>query len=83
MSTKISEVRQNLFAFAAAASKGERVEFDYKGTTFRLVADVKASKLSRLEPWDILTKGTSFEDLDAALTQTHAAEMADWAQRPL
>ena len=83
MSTKISQVRQNLFAFAAAASKGERVEFDYKGTTFRLVADLKASKLSRLEPMDVLTNGTSFEDLDAALKQVHSEEMANWDQRPL
>ena len=79
----ISKVRQNLFAFAAAASRGERVEFDYKGTTFRLVADVKASKLSRLEPMDVLADGTSQEDLDEALKQSHATEMANWDQRPL
>lgn len=83
MSTKISEVRQNLFAFAAAASKGERVEFDYKGTTLRIVADLKASKLSRLEPMDVLANGTSFEDLDAALKHLHSDEMANWDQRPL
>ncbi len=83
VSNKISNVRQNLFAFAAAASKGERVEFDYKGTTIRLVADLKASKLSRIEPLDILAKGTSFEDLDAALKQVHATEMTNWDNRPL
>ncbi len=83
MSTKISEVRQNLFAFAAAASKGERVEFNYKGTTLRIVADLKASKLSRLEPMDVLANGTTFEDLDAALKQVHSEEMANWDQRPL
>lgn len=79
----ISKVRQNLFAFAAAASKGERVEFDYKGTTFRLVADLKTSKLSRLEPMDVLANGTSVEDLDAALKQAHLAEIAAWDRRPL
>ena len=83
MSTKISEVRQNLFAFAAAASKGERVEFNYKGTTFRLVADLQTSKLSRLEPMDVLANGTSFEELDAALKQVHSEEMANWDQQPL
>lgn len=59
------------------------MEFDYKGTTFRLVADLKASKLSRLEPMDVLANGTSFEDLDAALKQVHSEEMANWDQRPL
>ena len=59
------------------------MEFDYKGTTIRLVADLKASKLSRIEPLDILAKGTSIEDLDAALKQVHATEMTNWDNRPL
>ena len=80
--TTISKVRQNLFAYAEAASRGERVEFEYKGITLRLVADLKASKLSRLEPINVLAKGVSIEQVEAALKQVHSAKMADWDKKP-
>ena len=83
MNLTISAVRQNLFALAAAAAKGERVEFNYKGTTFRLVAADQPSKLSRLEAMDMFPEGVTSEDVEAALKKAGAEEAAKWDRGPL
>ena len=60
----ISKARQNLFALAEAAARGEKVEFVHKGNTIKLVAEKKPSKLARLaqiEPLFTLPPGVTWE----------------------
>ncbi|MCX6612709.1 MAG: hypothetical protein NTW74_17895 [Acidobacteria bacterium] len=78
MTLTISKVRQNLFSLAEAAARGENVEFAYQGTTFRLVAEKKVSKLSRLKPLDILPPGVTFDDLEKALKENKKEALAAW-----
>ncbi len=78
MTLTISKVRQNLFSLAEAAARGERVEFSYQGTTFRLVAEKKVSKLSRLKPMDIFAPGFNPDDLERALEENSKEALAAW-----
>ena len=78
MTLTISKVRQNIFSLAEAAARGEKVEFSYQGTTFRLVAEKKVSKLSRLKPMDILAPGVTFDDLEKALKKNKKEALAAW-----
>ncbi len=81
MTLTISKVRQNLFSLAEAAARGEKVEFAYQGTKFRLVAENKVSKLSRLKPMDILAPGVSLDSLQADMKAEKAKLAAEWEAR--
>jgi hypothetical protein len=81
MTLTISKVRQNLFSLAEAAARGETVEFSYQGTKFRLVAENKISKLSRLKPMDILAPGVSLDSLQADMKAEKAKLAAEWEAR--
>ncbi len=81
MTLTISKVRQNLFSLAEAAARGEKVEFAYQGTTFRLVAEKKVSKLSRLKPMDILAPGVNSDHLQADMKAEKAKLAAEWEAR--
>ena len=83
MSLTITKARQNLFALADAAARGERVEFAYKGTKFRLVAERKVSKLSRLTPLAVLAEGVTLDSLESDLKDLKTQLQADWEQRQL
>ena len=83
MSLTIAKVRQNLFALADAAARGERVEFAYKGTRFRLVAERKVSKLSRLTPLAVLAEGVTLDSLESDLKDLKTQLQMDWEQRQL
>lgn len=77
----ISKARQNLFALAEAASRGEKVEFVYKGKTMKLVAEKKPSKLARLLPMPGIVPGVTFENVEGDLRQMNAEITADWERR--
>ena len=81
MTLTISKVRQNLFSLAEAAARGEKVEFVYQGTKFRLVAENKVSKLSRLKPMDILAPGVSLDSLQADMKAEKAKLATEWEAR--
>lgn len=81
MAMTISKARQNLFALAEAASRGEKVEFVYKGRTMKLVAEKKVSKLSRLRPMPGIIPGVTFENIEEDLRQMNAEITADWERR--
>ena len=83
MSLTITEARQNLFALAEAAARGERVEFSYKGTKFRLVAERKVSKLSRLKPLAVLAEGVTLDSLERDLKGLKIQLPVEWEQRQL
>ncbi len=78
MTLTISKVRQNLFSLAEAAARGEKVEFAYQGTTFRLVAEKNVSKLSRLKPMEIFAPGLNSDDLEQALAEVSKEAQAAW-----
>ena len=77
----ISKARQNLFALAEAASRGEKVEFVYKGKTMRLVAEKKPSNLARLFPMPGIASGVTFENVEGDLRKMSAEITADWERR--
>ncbi len=81
MAMTISKARQNLFALAEAASRGEKVEFVYKGKTMKLVAEKKPSKLSRLRAMPGIVPGVTFENIEEDLRQMNAEITADWERR--
>ena len=81
MAMTISKARQNLFALAEAASRGEKVEFVYKGKTIKLVAEKKPSKLARLLPMPGIASGVTFENVEGDLRQMSAEITADWERR--
>ena len=83
MSLTITKARQNLFALAEAAARGERVEFSYKGTKFRLVAERKVSKLSRLKPLEVLAEGVTLDSLERDLKVLKTQIQVDWEHRQL
>jgi hypothetical protein len=80
----ISKVRQNLFALADAASRGEKVQFNYKGNTFQLVAEKKPSKLARLartKPLFTLAPGDSIGKIEADWQKVKDEMYADWEKK--
>lgn len=81
MTLTISKARQNLFALAEAAARGEHVEFTHKGKKFFLVAEEKPSIFSRLEPLDILPEGTTIEDFELAMKKMNEELVEDWERR--
>jgi hypothetical protein len=81
MALTISKARQNLFALADAASRGEKVQFTYKGNTFQLVAEKKASKLARLKPMPGVIPGVTYETVEEDLRTMNAEIVADWERR--
>ncbi|MBM3760129.1 MAG: hypothetical protein FJW36_07765 [Acidobacteria bacterium] len=78
MGLTISQVRQNLFALADAAAKGELVEFTHKGRTFRLTVEPKMSKLDRLKGLELLPEGIKQVDLDRALKEVGGEAYGAW-----
>ncbi len=83
MSLTITKARQNLFALAEAAARGERVEFAHKGTKFRLVAERNVSKLSRLKPLAVLAEGVTLDSLQKDFKDLKTQLQMDWEQRQL
>lgn len=77
----ISKARQNLFALADAAARGEKVEFVHKGNTIKLVAEKKPSKLSRVRAMGGILPGFTYENLEEDLRQMNAEITADWERR--
>ena len=78
MPVTISKARQTLFTLVDAAERGEKVEFTHKGKRFFIVAESKSSKLSRLKPMDILSPGSTIEELDQALNDIQTDTIAAW-----
>jgi len=78
MNTSISKARQNLFALADQAAKGEKVEFVHKGQVFQIVPVDRPSKLARLKPMKVLSDGMTFDDLEQALKELPEEVMAAW-----
>lgn len=50
MKCTATQLRKNLFAALDKAADGEPIEITYKGSKFLLEADLRGSKLARLEP---------------------------------
>ena len=50
MKCTATQLRKNLFAALEKAADGEPIEITYKGQKFVLEADLRGSKLARLEP---------------------------------
>lgn len=71
MSLTITQARQNLFARADAAARGEGV------------AERKVSKLSRLSPLAVLAEGVTLDSLASDLKDLKTQLQADWEQRQL
>jgi hypothetical protein len=81
MALTISKARQNLFALADAALRGEKVQFTYKGNTFQLVAEKKPSKLARLartKPLFTLAEGDSIERIEKDWRKVKDEMYAEW-----
>jgi len=84
MALTISKARQNLFALADAASRGEKVQFTYKGNTFQLIAEKKPSKLerlSRVKPLFTLPEGDSIEKIEADWQKVKDEMQTGWEKR--
>jgi len=84
MAMTISKARQNLFALAEAASRGEKVEFVYKGRTMKLVAEKKVSKLARLAqipPLFTLPPGVTWESIEEDWGKVKLEMHEDWERK--
>ena len=80
----ISKARQNLFALAEAASRGEKVEFVYKGKTMKLVAEKKPSKLAKLasmKPLFTLPPGETWESIEEDWSKIKLEMQEDWERK--
>jgi hypothetical protein len=80
MST-ITQFRKDLFHMADQALKGERVEFVHKGVVFKVVPEMKRSKLDRLAGQPVLAPGADLAEANRALSAEMEAEWAkDWSE---
>ena len=78
MNTSISKARQNLFALADQAAKGEKVEFVHKGQVFQIVPVDRPSKLARIKPINVLPDGVTFDDLEQTMKDLQNEVLAAW-----
>jgi len=74
MKVTITQFRQDLFKLVNQALEGERLEFVYKGTGFRVVPEKRVSKVSRLTPEPIEMPEIDWEQASKELLTEMEAE---------
>jgi antitoxin (DNA-binding transcriptional repressor) of toxin-antitoxin stability system len=83
----ITKLRQDLFRLIDSAREGEPLEFDYKGTVFRIVPEAKPSKLAKLTRQTVVAPasravgvGSLDEASRALLSEMQAEWEKDWSE---
>ena len=76
MSLTATELRKKLFPILDSVSSGTSVEFNYKGKTMKIVAEMGTSKLARLRPQSY-TVGSERE-IELAAEEQKKQLQADW-----
>lgn len=79
MPPNITKFRLNLFQLADQALQGQPVEFIHKGVVFRVVPDVKTSKLARLTKESVVAQDVP-ADSAALLKEMEAEWERDWSE---
>lgn len=81
MRVTITKLRQDLFRLMDTALMGEPLEFTHKGVVFRVVPEVKASKLARLTRQLVVAPEGDLEHSSADLVEEMESEWEkDWSE---
>ena len=81
MAVTITQFRQQLFQLADQALQGETVEFIHKGVLFKLMPEIRVSKLAKLTAEPVLPEGADGDyDSSELLKQMEAEWEKDWAE---
>jgi len=77
----ITNFRQHLFKLADRALEGEPVEFTHKGVVFRMVPEIKPSRLARLTRQTVVAAHPDFEQASQDLLKEMESEWErDWSE---
>lgn len=81
MKVTITQFRQELFSLVNLALDGEPLEFVHKGVVFRVLPEVKASKLSRLTGQKVVAPDTNLKRVSRELLKQMESEWEeDWSE---
>ena len=81
MRVTITKLRQDLFRLMDSALRGEPVEFTHKGVVFRVVPEVKPSKLARLTKQRVVAPESDLERSSEDLLNEMESEWEkDWSE---
>jgi antitoxin (DNA-binding transcriptional repressor) of toxin-antitoxin stability system len=75
----ITQFRRKLFQLADQALLGEPVEFIHKGVVFKVIPEMKVSKLSRLTQETVVAPGANL-DMTELLKEMEAEWEKDWSE---
>jgi antitoxin (DNA-binding transcriptional repressor) of toxin-antitoxin stability system len=79
MRINITEFRRNLFHLADRALDGESVEFTHKGVVFKVIPEIRVSKLARLTKETVVVSGESLDTAEL-LKEMEAEWEKDWTE---
>ena len=81
MKVTITKFRQELFSLVDRALGGEPLEFVHKGVVFRVVPEVKPSKLSKLTGQRVVAPDTDLKNAGRELLKQMESEWEeDWSE---
>ena len=81
MKVGITKFRQDLFPLVERALRGEPVEFTHKGVVFKVVPELKPSRLAALTGQAVVAKGTDLEQASRQLLREMESEWEkDWSE---
>jgi prevent-host-death family protein len=81
MRVAITKFRQDLFQFVERALKGEPLEFTHRGVVFKVVPEIKPSRLARLTGQTVVAQGTDLEQASRELLREMESEWEkDWSE---
>jgi prevent-host-death family protein len=81
MRVAITKFRQELFHFVERALKGEPLEFTHRGVVFKVVPEIKPSRLAALTGQTVVAQGTDLEQASRELLREMESEWEkDWSE---
>jgi antitoxin (DNA-binding transcriptional repressor) of toxin-antitoxin stability system len=81
MRVAITKFRQELFQLVERALKGEPLEFTHKGFVFKVVPDIKPSRLAALTGQTVVAQRTDLEQASRELLREMESEWEkDWSE---
>ena len=79
MEVTISRFRRDLFALVEAALNGDEITFTHKGIHFKVTPEIKASRLGKLTPMQVVNPKKPNLDGKELIREMEKAWEKDWA----
>lgn len=81
MRVTITRFRRDLFKLVDSALEGETLEFTHKGVVFKVIPEIKPSKLARLTGQPVVAPSTDLEQASRELVNEVEPEWEkDWSE---